>query len=334
MSKASRTLAVAILVTAVAAGPSMAAVHLSGQVQAGGGAVAQSAVTLWAASAGAPKMLAQTQTGSDGRFAIASDQSAGDDAILYLVAAGGVATVNKATGDNKAIGFIAVLGSKPPATVVVKEFTTVASVWTATQFLDGTAIKGYPLGLRIAAANVPNFVDLETGGYGTAIQDALNSTQTPTMANFATLADLLAGCATRVTIDACGKLFTAATPPAGGAPTDTLGAAEAIARYPWHQPDRLTWGVLRQGLSTAHVFFSLQRIQGSSPLCYAAGDHRIHSHSVGHQGPHHDPSFFEETGLRKVGSISLRRPVAATSVHDRHLPGSGRPTLGPTRGLG
>jgi hypothetical protein len=46
----------------------------------------------------------------------------------------------------------------------------------------------------------------------------------------------------------------------------------------------------------------------------------------GTEGPHHDPSFFEETGLRKVGSISLRRRVAATSVHDRHLPGSGRPT--------
>jgi hypothetical protein len=31
--------------------------------------------------------------------------------------------------------------------------------------------------------NVPNFVDLESGGYGVMIQDGLNSTQTPTMAN-------------------------------------------------------------------------------------------------------------------------------------------------------
>lgn len=239
MPKATKALVIATLLTAGAAGPAIAAVHLSGQVQAGGGAVAQSAVTLWAASTAAPRMLAQVQTGSDGRFTIDSDQSVGDDAILYLVAAGGVPAVNKAGGDNKAAAFLAVLGSKPPAAVVVNEFTTVASVWTATQYLDGTVIKGRPLGLRIAAANVPNFVDLQTGDYGTAIQDALNSTQTPTMANFATLADLLAGCATRVTLDACGKLFAAATPPAGAAPTDTLGAAEAVARYPWHQPDAL-----------------------------------------------------------------------------------------------
>ena len=41
-----------------------AAVRIGGQVQAGGAAVANSTVTLWAASSGEPKQLAQTQTGS------------------------------------------------------------------------------------------------------------------------------------------------------------------------------------------------------------------------------------------------------------------------------
>jgi streptogramin lyase len=59
------------------------------------------------------------------------------------------------------------------------------------------------------------------------------------MANFATLADMLSGCATRVKADACDKLFIAATPPKGGAPTDTLTAALSIARYPWYRPERL-----------------------------------------------------------------------------------------------
>jgi hypothetical protein len=68
----------------------------------------------------------------------------------------------------------------------------VASVWTHNQFIEGTAIEGPALGLRIAAGNVPNFVDLATGGYGAAIADALNSTQTPTIANFATLANVIA----------------------------------------------------------------------------------------------------------------------------------------------
>src|SRR5262245_63989531 len=59
------------------------------------------------------------------------------------------------------------------------------------------------------------------------------------MAIFATLADLLSGCVTRVTSDACNMLFAAATPPTGSAPTDTLMAAQSIARYPWYKPERL-----------------------------------------------------------------------------------------------
>ena len=131
------------------------------------------------------------------------------------------------------------LGGTPPAKVVVNEMTTIASVWTNAQFLDGAAIKGPALSLSIAAGNVPNFVDLPTGGWGGPIQDPLNSGQTPTMANFATLADALAGCATRVTPIACEMLFQAAKPPKGDAPTDTLTAAQSIARAPWYLPNRL-----------------------------------------------------------------------------------------------
>src|SRR5262249_42111612 len=133
----------------------------------------------------------------------------------------------------------AVLGNMPPPEVVINEMTTVASVWTHAQFLNGAAIKGHALGLRIAAGNVPSFVDLQTGGWGATIQDSLNGGQTPTMANFGTLADLLAGCGTRVIADACAKLSAAATPPKGNAPTDPLTAAQSIARYPWYQPERL-----------------------------------------------------------------------------------------------
>jgi hypothetical protein len=131
-----------------------------------------------------------------------------------------------------------VLGGKVPAKVTINEMTTIASVWTHNQFIEGTAIKALPLQLKITAGNVPNFVDLATGGWGAAIQDPLNSGQTPTMANFATLANALAGCVSRVAPGACGKLFTAAKGPAGPMPADTLAAAQAIARYPWYQPHR------------------------------------------------------------------------------------------------
>ena len=59
------------------------------------------------------------------------------------------------------------------------------------------------------------------------------------MANFATLADALAGCVAQVKADACGNLFAAAKGPAGAAPTDTLTAAQSIAKYPWYQPERI-----------------------------------------------------------------------------------------------
>ena len=161
------------------------------------------------------------------------------DSSLYLVATGGVSAANQGAGDNPAIALITVVGSNPPARVTINEFTTIASVVTHAQFIDDTTIKGAPLQLRIAAGNVPNFVDLETGSWGPTILDALNSAQTPTMANFGTLANVMAGCITRVKPDACSQFFAATTPPSGGAPPDTLLATEVVASFPWHQPDKI-----------------------------------------------------------------------------------------------
>jgi hypothetical protein len=83
-----------------ACAPSEAAVLLEGQVQAGGGPVANSTVTLWAASTGEPRQLGQTKTSSDGRFTLGSDETVDADVILYIVAKGGEALVNRGSGDN------------------------------------------------------------------------------------------------------------------------------------------------------------------------------------------------------------------------------------------
>jgi hypothetical protein len=219
-----------------AAQPSYAAGSIDGRVFGAGAPIAKSTVTLWAATSDSPKQVAQTQTGDDGTFTMSFDGGSG---ILYLVAAGGEPAAAKIAGNNPAIVLVAVLGAQPPPHVVVNELTTVASVWTMNQFISGTAIQGYPLGLHIAAGNVPNFVDIRTGGWGGAIQDSLNGPQTPTMANFATLADSLSGCISRVSMDACPTLFSAATPPVSSAPSNTLAAAESIARYPWYKPQRV-----------------------------------------------------------------------------------------------
>src|SRR5262245_6023141 len=162
--------AIASVLSAVSAS---AALRLAGQVLGGGGPVANSTVTLWAATAGAPAQLGQARTGADGRFTIDAAADPARDATLYLVATGGTPATNKAGGDNPGIALITVVGAKPPPTVTINEMTTVASVWTHNQFIDGTAIKGQPLQLKIAAGNVPSFVDLATGGWGGTIQDPL-----------------------------------------------------------------------------------------------------------------------------------------------------------------
>ncbi len=133
---------------------------IKGQVLGGGAPIANSTVILLEASAGPPKQLAQTKTNSDGRFEIRGAVAQTDDS-LYLVATGG--EPGGKGGDNPAIALLAVVCSNPPANVVIDEMTTLASVITHTQLIEGATIKGSPLQLRIAAGNVPNFVNLETG---------------------------------------------------------------------------------------------------------------------------------------------------------------------------
>ena len=159
----SRVFVGALAICAVGLGaPVSAADSMQGQVLGGGAPIAKSTVTLWSANADAPKQLAQTHTGDDGRFTLSA--TARRTAACTWSATGGVPAANQAGGNNPAIAFLAVLGSKPSAHVVINEFTTVASVWTNAQFLDGATLRGNSLGLRIAAGNVPNFIDLETGG--------------------------------------------------------------------------------------------------------------------------------------------------------------------------
>ena len=217
--------------------PVRAADRIEGQVLAAGAPIANSTVTLWVETAGAPKQLAQVRTGANGRFEVSAAGAPSNDVSLYLIANGGTPAAHAASGDNAAIALMSVVGARAPANVVINELTTIASVWTHNQFIDGAVIKGPALSLKIAAGNVPNFVNLETGGYGTTIADALNSTETPTLANFSTLADIIAACATRTKADACEALFAAAKSPEGKMPANTLAAAEFIARSPWHQPE-------------------------------------------------------------------------------------------------
>jgi hypothetical protein len=220
-------------------GPAAAAIRIEGQVQAGGGAVAGSTVSLWSASADAPARLAQAQTDADGRFVVSVDQTPNDVPSFYLVASGGTPAVNKAGGNNPAIGLLAVLGATPPATVVVNELTTVASAFTDARFINGESISGNPLGLRIAAGNSPNLVDPVTGKWGKVLLDPLNSSMTTTMANLDTLGSLITATFTVANDDWRARFFRASTPTGGTTPKNTLEAMAGIAREPWAAPKEL-----------------------------------------------------------------------------------------------
>jgi hypothetical protein len=210
------------------------AAEIQGEVLSTAGPITDSTVTVWAAGAGAPRQLAQARTGANGYFALNADGS-GD--VLYLIAKGGhtAAKAKEAGG----LSLLAVVGSDPPGNVVINELTTVASAFTAAQFIHGDAISGNPLGLRIAAGNVPNFVDLTTGHWGKVLVDPLNSTQTATLATFDTLGSLVTAFFT-VADDAWRERFLkAASPSVGPAPTTTLEALADIAREPWSAPKEL-----------------------------------------------------------------------------------------------
>jgi hypothetical protein len=196
-------------------------------------------VSLWAASADAPARLAQVQTDADGRFVVSVDATPGGASSLYLVASGGAPAISKAGGDNKGIDLLAVLEKDPPTKVVVNELTTVASAFTNARFIKGESISGNPLGLKIAAGNVPNLVDPATGGWGKVLLDPINSTQTTTLANLDTLGSLITAFAAGGDDDWRGRFLKAATPTGDAAPTNTLEAMAGIARESWADPKTL-----------------------------------------------------------------------------------------------
>ena len=157
------------------------AAELAGNVQGAGFPIAGSTVTLYAASTGAPTQLTQGKTDENGAFNLNVDQTPADS-VLYLVAKGGTPKAAETKGPNDAIALMAVLGTSLPKTVTVNELTTVASTFTTARFINGESISGNLLGLRIAARNVPNLVDPETGGWGKALLDPINSAENTTLA--------------------------------------------------------------------------------------------------------------------------------------------------------
>lgn len=187
--------------------------------------------------------------------------------LVYLTATGGNPGLGAGT-DNAALALMTAVGrcdSITPSTfVTVNERTTVAAVWTLAPFMNSPAMLGSsPIdlpGLTAAFAMVSAYVDRSTGAVpgpglpqgGVAPVQQIN-----------TLADVLAACVnspggTAGDGSSCGGLLQAATPPAGTAPLNTIGAALNIARDPTRNVGSLF------NLSTAFAPFQPQL--GAAPV--------------------------------------------------------------------
>ena len=81
------------------------------------------------------------EIGRPGRLP-ARPRSAPAGSSVYVVAKGGTPEARPDRTNNAALALLAVLGATPPKSVTINEFTTVASVWTNAQFLDGDDAQG------------------------------------------------------------------------------------------------------------------------------------------------------------------------------------------------
>ena len=164
------------------------------------------------------------------------------DAPVYLVANGGNPG-GSASNPNLtlmvALGSCSVLQADASTTFIqINELTTVAAAYALAPFMNGIAgmstSPGNTTGLNLAFADVNQLVNNATGASpGTALPTGAILP----LAQLKSLANSLAACVnsnggTAGDTSACGRLFTAATPPGGTAPTDIGSAVIDIVQHP------------------------------------------------------------------------------------------------------
>ena len=207
--------------------------ELSGRVIVAGRPVVGAAVSLYVASTGKPTAFAHAITSVDGGFSIdVASLPTNPNRDFYVIVQGGRAAADGGRDPNGGLTLLSVLGATLPKRITINELTTVASAFTNAQFIHGDEISGNALSLRIAAGNVPNFVDLESGTWGEVLLDPINSTQTTALATLNTLASLMSAYTTTHDDGWRARFFAAATAH-GAKAASTLEAMANIARAPW-----------------------------------------------------------------------------------------------------
>ena len=207
-------------------------VSVAGSVELGGQPLAQAEVSLWGVADGkAAKKIGTKRTDALGSFSFTVG-SAPEGTVFYLVSRGSL-------DGGTSVAMLSLLGRQPPEMAMVNELTTVASAFTAAQFISGESISGDPLGLQIAAGNVPNLVNPITGKWGKTLLDPINSTENTTLARLNTLAMMITAYGTVADDKWRTEFLQAASLTAGETPTTTLEAIAGIAGAPWANPEKL-----------------------------------------------------------------------------------------------
>ncbi len=215
---------------------------LQGHVFGGQQPVSGSVIQLYAANQagyglGATALIATTvTTDAGGNFSITGDYTCPYPASqVYVTATGG----NSGSGTNSSLAMMAALGPCGSLTsstqININELTTVATAYAFSPFMSSpTQLSTSPTnlaGLANGAATVNKLVNV---AIGLAPGPTLPAGATAPVAELNTLADILASCinSTGSSSTGCTTLFSAATPPGGAAPTDTLTAMLDIAKNP------------------------------------------------------------------------------------------------------
>ncbi|MFJ3875904.1 hypothetical protein ACIPW5_00435 [Streptomyces sp. NPDC090077] len=247
----------ALLSVAVAAGTWQASgdpgpgggapVRRDGVVRGGSGPVPGAEVTVYAAGTrfgDAPRRLGGAVTDGRGRFRVAYAEPREPGAVVYLTADAPPADGTRAAAGGERSGlpvrFAAVLTGAPGGPggpLAVTERTTVAAGFALAQFTRDSGFAGPWPGPRNAASVAHNLADVATGGVSPFLAAPPNGGQTSALRTFNSLADAVAACT--ASARGCAELFSAAQPPGGGRPRDTLQAVADIARAPGTHPGRV-----------------------------------------------------------------------------------------------
>jgi hypothetical protein len=219
---------IVLALTGSAVGASKAqAVKLQGKVESGGTGLAGYTVSLYASFVDhgpSWKLLSSDTSDNGGNFQITYSLPPGlsDDQqpLLFVEAEHGPVMLASAIG----------MGSSALSDVVVNERTTVATGNAFAQFVDAGKIGGNTYGMINAVQMAANLADPQTGAVSIVLASTPNGTETSTFSTFKSLSNVVAGCVADT--HNCTRLFEAATPPGGEAPTNVLQAVANIAKNP------------------------------------------------------------------------------------------------------